>query len=312
MHTHGEIIDSFRAAMSESGVLAPDDIVADGMLHRFSTSGKRSTNKTGYYVLHLDGVPAGTFGDWRGDVQVKWRFDKPISKEDAATAKKLVAEKKRERAKEQAAKRAQAKRKAMTMLSKPKYAILHPYLERKRVRAHGTVIADDGRLAIPVYEDESLVGIQFIDGEGEKKFLYGTPIEGGCYMIGAPPHPEDRFIGVAEGFATAASIHESIGLPVAVAFNAGNLVAVARRIAHRYARAVVVFADDDWQTAGNPGLTYATKAVRAVRGALATIEPGDFGGETRGTDFNDLKNSHPLGAKLIAQAFIRAKHWSEL
>jgi putative DNA primase/helicase len=75
---------------------------------------------------------------------------------------------------------------------------------------------------------------------------------------------------VCEGFATGASIHECTDHAVAVAFNAGNLEAVAVALRSKYpALKIIIAADDDHQTPGNPGMTKATAAVQATGSALA-------------------------------------------
>ncbi|MBE0587352.1 MAG: DUF927 domain-containing protein, partial [Hydrogenophaga sp.] len=94
---------------------------------------------------------------------------------------------------------------------------------------------------------------------------------------------------IAEGYATAATLHEATGYPVAVAFDAGNLQHVARalRQLHR-AALLVVCGDDDQdtekQTGTNPGRAKATAAAKAARG-LAVFPKGFPPG---GSDFNDL------------------------
>ena len=75
---------------------------------------------------------------------------------------------------------------------------------------------------------------------------------------------------MCEGFATGASIHECTGHAVAVAFNAGNLEAVAIALRSKYPDLkIIIAADDDHQTSGNPGLTKANAAVKAAYASLA-------------------------------------------
>ena len=51
---------------------------------------------------------------------------------------------------------------------------------------------------------------------------------------------------------------------------------------------LVIAADDDWKTEGNPGLTNANEAARAVNAKLAVpVWPKDRRGDAD-TDFNDL------------------------
>ena len=74
---------------------------------------------------------------------------------------------------------------------------------------------------------------------------------------------------VCEGYATGATLHMATGYSVAVAFNCGNLTAVARALRSKFkTMRILVCADDDSQTPGNPGLTRAREAARSVRGAV--------------------------------------------
>jgi hypothetical protein len=73
-----------------------------------------------------------------------------------------------------------------------------------------------------------------------------------------------------------------------VAFDAGNLPPVAKAVRQRYPTAqIVIAADDDYRTEGNPGITKATQAAKVAGGVVAIP---DFGGERPAgyTDFNDL------------------------
>ncbi len=60
-------IEQFRDAIRFAGLEPPDVIEAEGKLRRFATNGKRGDD-AGWYILHADGIPAGSFGDWRTEV----------------------------------------------------------------------------------------------------------------------------------------------------------------------------------------------------------------------------------------------------
>ena len=64
-------IEHFRLAIATAGLEAPDNINADGAIHRFSTNGRRGDD-SGWYSLHTDGIPAGAFGCWREGLQSTW------------------------------------------------------------------------------------------------------------------------------------------------------------------------------------------------------------------------------------------------
>ena len=83
---------------------------------------------------------------------------------------------------------------------------------------------------------------------------------------------------LCEGYATGASIYEATSYPVAVAFNTGNLLPVAQSLRARFPDSrLVLCADDDAATDGNPGLTKAKEAARAVGGLLAVPDFGEIG-----------------------------------
>ena len=66
--------EQFRDAIQSAGLIAPADITPDGKLRRFSSNGKKSDD-SGWYVLHSEGIPAGSYGDWRTGISQSWRAD---------------------------------------------------------------------------------------------------------------------------------------------------------------------------------------------------------------------------------------------
>ena len=110
---------------------------------------------------------------------------------------------------------------------------------------------------------------------------------------------------IAEGYATGATIHEATNYPVAVAFNAGNLEPVARSLRTKFPTVnLILCADDDLLTDGNPGLTKATAAALAVGGKLAIPEFGTNRPE-KATDFNDMAALY--GGKAVERAIADAQ-----
>jgi putative DNA primase/helicase len=108
----------------------------------------------------------------------------------------------------------------------------------------------------------------------------------GCHFIIGEPN---GVLCIAEGFATAASIFESVGHAVAIGFNAGNLRSVAKDLRGKFRDLrLVICADDDIRAPGNPGMKHARAAAQAVGGFLAVP---DFGEDRQGmvSDFNDLR-----------------------
>ncbi|MCC6195164.1 MAG: DUF927 domain-containing protein [Burkholderiales bacterium] len=296
------IESQFRDAIAAFGITPPDEVIADGTLRRFATNGKRSDD-SGWYTLHADGIPAGAFGCWRSGLSQTWQMDigRQLSAiEGIANAERMVAMRK-QRDDDSKARRAGARTRAVELWKAATPAGAdHPYLARKGIMAYG-IRVHGGTLVVPMRDaDGKLHSLQFIDAKGDKLFLAGGKVAGCYYAIGTPA----ATVCIAEGFATAASIHEATGYAVAAAFNAGNLEAVARAVRRKLPGAsIILCADDDYRTEGNPGITKATAAARAVGGLLAVP---DFGADRPegATDFNDL-HQH-AGAEAVKAAVERA------
>jgi putative DNA primase/helicase len=281
-------IEQFRAAIAAAGPTPPDDVKADGKIHRFSTNGRRGDD-SGWYCLHLDGVAAGAFGCWRTGLQSSWcaKSDTAMTPfERQAHAERIMAMKAHRDA-DKAQAQVKASEAAAALWAQGEAANAHPYLTTKGAKAYGVKVFGDA-LLIPIRDTAGkLHSLQTIDGDGDKRFHPGGRVKGCYHAIGKPSGNDGRLI-VCEGYATGASIHEATGAAVAVAFNAGNLEAVAVALRAKYpAMQLVIAADDDHLTEGNPGLTKAKAAALAVR-ALVAVPSFPAGRPDKATDFNDL------------------------
>jgi putative DNA primase/helicase len=192
------------------------------------------------------------------------------------------------------------------------------YLERKGVQAHGVRFspAGNGTFAVPMMDTAGSVhGLQVIRGKNRGKKLEkqywpkGLSKVGHFHLMGMV----SGVVLVGEGYATCATAHEATGLPVAVAFDANNLMPVAQQLRKAYPRArILLLADDDYmqkcrecgETTAvnipacshcgephrqeNPGIKAASTAALAVSGAwVAPVFPEERSG-AKLTDFNDL------------------------
>lgn len=295
-------IEQFRAAMLAAGLTPPDEIHADGGLHRFASNGRRSDD-SGWYVLHLDGVPAGAFGCWREGLMQQWCSKTPeaMTPAEREAHRQTVQAMRQQREADTAQRQRQAAQVAAQRWQAATQATGHPYLSAKGVQAHGVKLEGEA-LLIPMRDSAgTLHSLQVIDPEGGKRFQPGGRVKGCYHAIGKP----EGVLIVCEGYATGASIHEATGHAVAVAFNAGNLEAVAQALHQKYpALRLILAADDDWKTPGNPGMTNATAAARAVGGWLAIPRfTQGFDRPDKATDFNDL---HALAGLEAVKAGIDA------
>ena len=268
---------NFNAALDKAGLATKDKIIPDGKLHRFTVKGDKAGKKNGWYVLYGDGLPAGAFGCWKRGISESWcsKTDRQMMAAERSEFKRRMTEARAAREAEEAERRKAARDKALYIWkASPPALENHPYLVKKGVKNHGLRF-HKSLLVIPMRDSEgNLQSLQFIDDDGNKQFLSGG-LKKGCYFaIGSPTEP----LCIAEGYATAATIYEATGLSVAVAFDAGNLMAVAQAIRAKFPHIkITLCADNDTETFGNPGLTKAREAAAAV-GARLAIPPchGDF------------------------------------
>lgn len=313
--------DDVVAQLQSAGLILPAALVI-GKRQRTHIEGKDS-EKRGWYSLFEfrtdDGeyLISGAYGVWHGNDNGKCKIElsehgKKISAEQmAANRERIKAEQKRAEAEEKA-KQARAAAEAAAMWARLNHEGECEYLRRKGVAGHGVRYTAQGNMALPLYDERGAIhGLQVIyadkakNKKGRDKDFWpaGVAKKGHWFQIGMP----DWIALIAEGYATAASLHEATGLPVIVAFDAGNLLPVAQAIHKRYPRAkLLICADDDYASAGNPGITAANAAAVAVSGSwvapeFAAERPAHKGGPT---DFNDL---HALEGLHIVRQQIEAK-----
>ena len=305
-----EALAQFRAALIARDIIPPETILGDGRLHRCNAAGRRGRGDAAY-VLHLDGLPAGGLQNHRDGLGWQsWRCDigRPLTSAEGAMLRESAHAAQAERDRDIARRHDDARTRAARLWAAAGPAPAdHPYLVRKGVRPCSLRVRR-GILIVPVRDMAGMLhSLQFIGADGIKRFLRGGRTEGLACWIGMPPAVDatdatDATILIAEGFATGASLHEASGLPVAVAFHAGNLEALARAVRGRWRRVpIIVCADDDHHTAGNPGLAHARAAAGAVAGRIAVPDFGDDR-PTGATDFNDLHQLRGATAVLTAIA----------
>lgn len=261
-----DLIDQFRQAMNSAG-LTPPELIQPGRRHRFPGRQKSSKNRAAWCFM-FDDMRGGVFGDYSSGLDGCWQAHDATPYTDAQrlanrhrvqamqVQRQTLQQERNQSAAEEATERFRI---AATCTE-------HDYLTRKGVKPNGIKIEGD-KLLIPMCDTEGTIhSLQTITPDGTKMFMSGGRIKGCYFGIGKP----DGLLIVCEGFATGASIYECTGHAVAVAFNAGNLEAVAIALRAKYpSLGIIIAADDDSETLGNPGLTKATAAAQAAGGALA-------------------------------------------
>lgn len=290
----------FAAAIAACGLGSPS-ITADGDIHRFRVVGDKAGTLNGWYSLHLDGRPAGVFGTWKTGEQHTWvagGSDGMTAAERAMVRAMIERSRAMRDAETRERHQAAASRAASMWESASAADPHHPYLLHKSIYPHGARQQGIG-LLVPVYVGDALASVQTIDPNGSKRFLRGGKTIGSCYQIGTDITRTE--ILIAEGFATGATLHQEIGAAVYVAFNANNLAPVARYVRRLHPKAeIIVCADDDRWTEGNPGRTKARAAAVEIGAKL--LVPDFTGMDTSGkpSDFNDWYSLRRAGVEVAA------------
>ena len=330
----------FAEALREAGLELNGLPEMDGRLYRVRAAGDGRGERSGWYVGHADGHPAGAFGDWRTGANRLWKSQRSVTALGAADRARLRAEtaQRRLEREQQAEMQHEAAVDAIAAhlgMAVPATAD-HPYLASKGVGANGVFLdltgslvlppgdpegqrwSARGALLIPVRDmDGALIGAQSVGPDGFKAFARGGRLNGGGHLLGDLSRRD--MVLIAEGYATAATLHEATGLPVMVAFTAGNLKAVARGLHERWPDKRIVVAGDndhrreretvpDGRPKRNVGREKAEAAAAAV-GGFALIPR--FAPDDAGSDWNDLAEKGPneLQAQLQTGLAAAQRHY---
>ena len=122
-------------------------------------------------------------------------------------------------------------------------------------------------LLVPLKDAEGkLWSLQYLS-DGKKVFLKNGRVKRLFHTIGTPTQKHI----LTEGYATAASIYESTGICAHVAFNCGNLKAVAEEQKLHPDSELIIAADDDWKTQDNQGIKHAKETAISTNSKLATL-----------------------------------------
>lgn len=333
---YGDVLDQLHAA----GLVVEHLDV--GRMVRCRVEGDRE--RRGWYIVHelqgKDGdlLLVGTFGIWHGQDNGAQKIElskSAVSTEQREAIRKRMGEDRKRADRLRAAEADRAAARAAKTWANLSPTGESPYLARKGVGAHGLRFSPSGAVAVPMLDTAGKIhGLQVIrpakTGGRDKDFWpAGLAKKGHFHLIGSPTW----IVIIAEGYATAASIYEAMGLPVAVAFDAGNLGPVAAALRKRYKQAkILIAADDDvfttcphcnarvdmspWRDGpvcpnaecqkehgkSNTGVSCASAAALEVDGAWLVPVFADAGSRQRGwvdrgiklTDFNDLHAAEGL------------------
>ncbi|EBY0514932.1 DNA primase [Salmonella enterica subsp. enterica serovar Saintpaul] len=294
----GDPVTEFAQVLENAGLVIQGLPQMDGAIHRVATRDDKKGAQSGAYKAYLDGRPSGWYRDYRSadNSPTTWTFSRaenidPLARLHLKASAQQNRDEKERKLQQQYNKQAGYARSYLNGLPQ---ATAHEYLTRKGIRAApGVRLNNKNELVIPFSNGRGEIrSYQRIPVTGGKdaRILKGSEKSGNWFAFGTPEN--GRPLLFAEGYATAASLHEATGLPVLMTIDADNMINVAKNARKIWTDSPFVFcADNDHQRKINKGVSSAKKAAASTHGEV--IIPAFTEAEkAQGlTDFNDLDAS---------------------
>jgi phage/plasmid primase-like uncharacterized protein len=292
-------VDDFIAEIQSAGLVFHGPFNSK-QFNRCHDSYKPKKNLSGWYIYNdLGDIAFGSYGSWiAGSIGTK-KWCNVADKQMSHAQKRNWEEFNKAAHEQQEAKYREAAEYAQNLIDTlPDADPNHPYIVKKQIKTHGVKQDADRNLIIPIYgRDGAIVSVQRIKPNGWKGFMKDGEAGGGFYQLGKITET----ILIAEGFATAATLHEITGLCTITAFAAGNIPNVTKLFATLHPRSkIIVCADKD---KNNAGINAGNKAVQENNGVILTYPvfkaetlkkyaeihgKDEEGNDKIPTDFNDL------------------------
>jgi predicted P-loop ATPase/phage/plasmid primase-like uncharacterized protein len=298
-----DFISEFESVLNAAGYVPVKPLMATsgGVWPRLRYM--REKQPSGRYQLFIgDGIAYGTYGSDKDGGFKTWRsWDGHTLKPAEIKANKEWYEAKRKEQEKAEAKRHKRIATWLTRIYKrlPDAPDDHQYLKDKGVVSHHMVKyrPKTGDLVLPVLQlDGRVTSLQYISEKGGKWFFTGGQVKGGFVPITAKGEDWSTLY-ICEGFSTAMSVRLATGKPVICAFNAANLVPVAKTFGKKHPEAAIVIAADNDQFPSdkwpkgkkwlNTGMDRAVQAAGYVGGTVKSPEFDEDIHELRPTDWND-------------------------
>lgn len=302
--------EEFAEALGSLGCIVDGQHpIMDGERHRITVEGDKQGEHAGFYVGHLDGHPAGYIKNNRTGIEMKWKSkgytldenQKAQLQADAA-AKWQIRDAEHVRVQEQTAQRLSRQMADLVPATQPT-----AYMQAKGIQPQVGVLTDaEGQKTYVPATDASGKHwtMQYILEDGTKRFAKDSRKEGCFHAVGGlDALAKAPALVIGEGYATAGSLSQTLGFATVAAFDAGNLIHVAKALQAKFPDKPIIIAGDDDKhleaTQGvNPGRSKAVAAAKAVDGKVLfpIFAPGEQANDPKGfTDFNDLANKSLLG-----------------
>ena len=298
-------LEACFAFMAECGLPFNGQLMFNDKVNRYSIDAKR--NKPDEWYVAYEGVSSRNnpyliviFGSWSDGSKYEYKSfekennfsaDEIIELKSILQAQRLNAELKLQIGRDNAALDAQYYWNECSKVA-PSEEYLR-YTQSKKIEPIGGVRFGMSpeqypALVIPIQNiNAEIRSLQYIsvgdNGTCFKRFLSGGEKKGNFYIIGDITDLKEKMF-IAEGYATAVSVHEATKQPVIIAFDAGNLDSVAENIRFKYPAAQIIIAADS----DDVGKKKAEDAAKAWRCTVIVPQFPNECASNKKTDFNDL------------------------
>jgi putative DNA primase/helicase len=237
--------------------------ILDGRKHRYQIAGDHARHENGEYCVYLDEWPAGYAKSYSAKHNVEYAtWSLSSGGMEYTEEEKLIWRKKREEEVKQRTEEEQkrrdyaAKNAAISWENATESGVIeHAYIVKKGITNVRGVKLLGREIIVPLYDSFGAIhNIQRINVDGEKRFLSGGRKRGCFYRLDGDVR---NHVFICEGLATGLSIREATGCACIVAFDAGNIESVVSELVANGHINLVLAADNDFQTKGNPGINAA-------------------------------------------------------
>jgi len=314
--TMADFIEQFTDFLNSHGFSVNEKLICDDKWRSISANGERK-KKLRYHLQVMDDFASGGF-IYKGDEYKHWnaKTSRKMSKgEQDALRARIEADRISNEAEREKNFLRVAEKSRMLWAKYEPASPDHPYAKKKQIEPMSIKQTRD-ILCLPLFQNGQLWNLQFINKDGDKRFLTSGKTKD-CYGSLLFKSDDLDTIIITEGYATAVTIRKATGLPVFYAYMAGNLLGVTKAIRKKFPNAKIIIAADndaftmhmkhaknhpdykktdgnddawnEWRGNGylyNTGIDKATKACVESNAEIAYPVFQDL--STKPTDFNDL------------------------
>lgn len=227
----------------------PPKALKDGAIDRIDDPTDKPHKGSGWYIYNqYENIAIASFGTWKdAGVTHTWTSKEMGSMSFAERVKineqiKINEAKRQEELKE---KNDNAAMEAFETFSKLDDATDdNPYLKRKHVKACDGLKVMGDVLYMPILDKGAMTSYQKIMPDGTKRMKTGGRKKGCSFPIKG----DDSTVYIAEGLATALSIHEATGNTCYVAIDCGNLYETSQGVKKEYPESHIIIAGENNDT----------------------------------------------------------------